>query len=59
MANLYGNSIFEGLADGFLCENCKQDATKRCSKCKQVWYCTRECQLAHWKVHKPKCIVRK
>jgi hypothetical protein len=34
MANLYGNSIFEGLADGFLCENCKQDATKRCSKCK-------------------------
>jgi hypothetical protein len=26
-----------------------------CSKCKAVEYCTRECQVAHWKVHKHTC----
>ena len=26
-----------------------------CSKCKQVFYCSRECQLLHWPVHKPEC----
>lgn len=30
-------------------------ATKRCSKCKSEWYCSRECQLAAWNGHKKKC----
>ena len=30
-------------------------ATKFCSKCKSVKYCSKECQRAHWKVHKKVC----
>ncbi|KAF9907095.1 hypothetical protein EC991_011313 [Linnemannia zychae] len=28
---------------------------KRCSKCRSVQYCSRECQKDHWKVHKKVC----
>ena len=31
-----------------------KNALKRCSECK-VGYCSRECQVAHWKVHKMVC----
>jgi hypothetical protein len=27
----------------------------RCSKCKAAAYCSRDCQAAHWKRHKPVC----
>ena len=27
----------------------------RCSKCKSVYYCTKECQKDHWKIHKAEC----
>ena len=57
LAELYGTSVFEGLLEGFHCENCKKDATKRCSKCKSVWYCSRECQVQNWKDHKATCII--
>jgi len=30
-------------------------ALKRCSVCKQVWYCGAECQKAGWKKHKKTC----
>ena len=29
--------------------------SKRCVRCYLVHYCSRECQKADWKVHKPKC----
>lgn len=29
--------------------------TNRCAKCLQAWYCSRECQKAAWKCHKPNC----
>ena len=41
-----------------LCSNpncCKPESTQRCSKCKYVWYCGRECQVADWKSHKKMC----
>jgi splicing suppressor protein 51 len=30
-------------------------ALKRCSKCKTAFYCSFDCQKAHWKVHKLVC----
>lgn len=44
-----------------VCSNpgCSQQVSKgmkRCSRCKQVAYCSRECQLAHWKAgHREAC----
>lgn len=39
-----------------LCEKCKTAfATKQCSRCKNVWYCGRPCQLEDWKLHKSTC----
>ena len=31
------------------------DATNGCSKCKKAQYCSKKCQLAHWKNHKTYC----
>ena len=32
--------------------------TKLCSKCRSVYYCSKECQKNHWKVHKKYCVTR-
>ncbi|KAI9013115.1 hypothetical protein BC832DRAFT_590074 [Gaertneriomyces semiglobifer] len=32
-------------------------ATQRCSRCKHEWYCSRPCQVKHWKAHKPMCDI--
>ena len=42
------------------CANCgieKSGGTKfwACAKCKATHYCSRDCQSAHWKVHKAGC----
>ena len=38
------------------CARCeKQDCSNRCSACKQVYYCSRSCQAAHWATHKLQC----
>jgi hypothetical protein len=42
------------------CEKCdkregKSGDAKKCSRCKAVFYCNRECQKAHWKKHKKHC----
>jgi len=39
------------------CDHCrKEGATKRCSKCQKVFYCSRDCQIAGWKQgHKKVC----
>lgn len=28
---------------------------KACSGCEKVWYCSRPCQVAHWRYHKEQC----
>ncbi|XP_017878296.1 ankyrin repeat and MYND domain-containing protein 2-like [Ceratina calcarata] len=39
-----------------VCVTCGEDkATKKCSKCKAVQYCDRECQRLHWFMHKKAC----
>ncbi|CAK9810143.1 Zinc finger MYND domain-containing protein 10 [Anthophora quadrimaculata] len=37
------------------CFLCHEDAKKRCSKCKEAWYCGRECQVKDWINHKIIC----
>lgn len=39
-----------------LCSTCGEEKpSKKCSKCKVVQYCDRECQRLHWFVHKKAC----
>lgn len=58
LADLYSNNNVEGLVEGFKCGRCTKEAFKRCSKCKSIWYCSRECQVAHWPEHKATCIQK-
>ena len=43
------------------CSHCYKTGTlkdvqfMRCSKCKVTTYCSRECQVANWKIHKIHC----
>ena len=36
----------------YLCAVCQQQATNRCSRCQETWYCSVEHQKQDWKVHK-------
>jgi predicted RNA-binding Zn-ribbon protein involved in translation (DUF1610 family) len=55
-AELYSSQGVEALSDGFKCANCGQAASNRCSRCKSVWYCSKECQVGHYKAgHKGVC----
>ena len=37
------------------CASCGAVAAYHCSRCTQVKYCSKECQRAHWKAHRPSC----
>ncbi|KAG8705556.1 hypothetical protein FRC08_001616 [Ceratobasidium sp. 394] len=40
-------------------EDCDEEPTERCAKCKSVEYCSRSCQSKHWKKeHKVRCFER-
>lgn len=40
------------------CRQCFKvmDKRKNCSRCKTVYYCSRDCQVAHWPIHKRECV---
>jgi hypothetical protein len=42
-----------------ICSGCNQysEKLKRCAACARSHFCGLECHLAHWQVHKPRCIV--
>lgn len=45
LAELYDDEMVDGIVDGFRCAKCGGEALKRCSRCKSLWYCSRECQV--------------
>ena len=48
----------EGLSRGFricMAVDCVLPGTELCSRCLAAVYCSRECQLAHYKTHKKAC----
>ena len=49
--------VNRGLCDNPGCtqEKVRMDKPSRCSRCKVAIYCSRNCQVAHWKVHKQSC----
>ncbi|KAK3744597.1 hypothetical protein RRG08_062248 [Elysia crispata] len=55
-ASTYNFDVLEELiSEPPKCAVCGQAACKRCSRCQNEWYCRRECQVGHWKKHKPAC----
>ena len=42
-----------------MCHTChkvaQDNALKTCSRCKKVKYCSKECQVKDWKLHKKNC----
>lgn len=45
MVKLYSSEVFEDFMEDPRCVDCGKPATQRCSKCKNAWYCSRDCQL--------------
>jgi len=41
--------------DSPICIKCGKPSSKQCAKCRKVWYCSRECQVQDWKIHKEAC----
>ncbi|KAI0223920.1 Zinc finger MYND domain-containing protein 10 [Lamellibrachia satsuma] len=56
LADTYNFDVMENLlTDPPKCAVCGAEASKRCSRCQNEWYCRRECQVNHWKKHKKAC----
>ncbi|KAH8239290.1 hypothetical protein KR032_002867 [Drosophila birchii] len=40
------------------CATCQAKAKKKCANCKQIYYCSRDCQLKDWPQHKTTCLQK-
>jgi len=59
LLKLYSSEAFEEFLEDPKCSECGKPATQRCSRCKNSWYCSRECQIKQWKAHKKICDLLK
>lgn len=39
----------------YLCAQCHKEGHLRCSRCRRLVYCCKDCQVAHWPLHKRVC----
>ena len=39
------------------CAKCSKPTTQRCVRCRQKFYCGKECQIACWQTHKTECKI--
>ncbi|KAF5290976.1 hypothetical protein FQA39_LY14507 [Lamprigera yunnana] len=56
----YNTDLFEQMecineASQRNCACCEKSALQRCSRCKNIWYCSRSCQVNDWSSHKEVC----
>ena len=49
------SNITPNLKPNTTCISCSKQANSQCSRCHEVRYCSRECQMSHWKEHKSIC----
>ena len=49
------NTTTDFKTDTTACILCSKEAKSQCSRCHKVRYCSRECQMDHWKEHKSLC----
>jgi hypothetical protein len=49
---------YNDLYDVKPCIVCNATTSVRCSRCKETWYCSKEHQISHWKIHKKTCIPK-
>nr|KAF6336030.1 zinc finger MYND-type containing 10 [Pipistrellus kuhlii] len=56
-AETYRLDVLEAVApERPRCAYCGAEASKRCSRCQNEWYCCRECQVQHWETHRKACV---
>lgn len=56
-AETYRLDVLEAVApERPRCAYCSAEASKRCSRCQNEWYCCRECQVKHWETHRKACV---
>ncbi|CAG7727209.1 unnamed protein product [Allacma fusca] len=55
LSDTYNFENLEAVLPPSKCAKCGETASKRCSRCKNEWYCSRQCQVSHWNSHKKIC----